>query len=95
MALSSLENGWKRLGRGMPAILLGTLFNVLDAVSTGLLIFPTGGHAFANLQNKSMSTYIMRYAGEKRERAPAAAPPVTRPRGPSLTAPPAPLSARS
>ena len=56
----SVENGWKRLQRGMPAILLGTLFNVLDAVSTGLLVFPSDGNAFANLQNKSMSTYIMR-----------------------------------
>lgn len=50
----------KRLQHGMPAILLGTLFNVLDAVSTGLLVFPSDGNAFAGLQNKSMSTYIFR-----------------------------------
>ena len=55
-----IKNGWKRLQRGMPAVLLGTLFNVLDAVSTGLLVFPSTGNAFANLQSKSMSTYIIR-----------------------------------
>ncbi|CAJ2510304.1 Uu.00g050070.m01.CDS01 [Anthostomella pinea] len=55
----SANGAWKRLQRGMPAIMLGTLFNVLDAVSTGLLVFPSDGRAFAGLQNKSMSTYIM------------------------------------
>ncbi|KAK8118033.1 sulfate transporter family-domain-containing protein [Apiospora kogelbergensis] len=54
-----IKNGWERLQRGMPAVLLGTLFNVLDAVSTGLLVFPSTGNAFANLQSKSMSTYII------------------------------------
>ena len=88
MAVSLLANGWKCLARGMPAILLGTLFNVLDAVSTGLLIFPSGGHAFANLQNKSMSTYIMRCAREKP--APTNAQPRAVSPVPSLTAPPAP-----
>ena len=50
----------KRIERGLPAILLGMLFNVLDAVSTGLLVFPSDGNAFAGLQNQSMSTYILR-----------------------------------
>ncbi|KAI0192416.1 sulfate transporter family-domain-containing protein [Astrocystis sublimbata] len=53
------DSALKRLQRGLPAILLGTLFNVLDAVSTGLLVFPSDGNAFAGLQNKSMSMYIL------------------------------------
>ncbi|KAL6166017.1 hypothetical protein ACJQWK_07387 [Exserohilum turcicum] len=43
------------------AILLGTSFNTLEAVSIGLLIFPPSAHgaAFANLQSQAMSLYIM------------------------------------
>ncbi|KIJ65790.1 hypothetical protein HYDPIDRAFT_27023 [Hydnomerulius pinastri MD-312] len=57
-AVASLPS---RLRRGAPAILLGILLNTLDAVSTGLLVFPTaqGGSGFSNLQVQAMSLYLM------------------------------------
>ncbi|CAN8098492.1 unnamed protein product [Discula destructiva] len=50
---------FRRVQAGVPSVLLGTLFNVLDAVSTGLLVFPSTGTAFAGLQNRAMSMYIL------------------------------------
>ncbi|KAF2035003.1 hypothetical protein EK21DRAFT_107635 [Setomelanomma holmii] len=44
------------------AILLGVTLNVLDCVSTGLLIFPTsenGSTTFTGLQTQAMSLYVM------------------------------------
>ncbi|KAI1333644.1 hypothetical protein F5Y15DRAFT_421628 [Xylariaceae sp. FL0016] len=32
----------KRISRGVPAVILGIIFNLLDLVSTGTLVFPTG-----------------------------------------------------
>ncbi|KAF9230936.1 hypothetical protein BU15DRAFT_68764 [Melanogaster broomeanus] len=51
-----------RLRQGAPAILLGILLNTLDAVSTGLLVFPTtqGDSGFSNLQVQAMSLYLAR-----------------------------------
>ncbi|KAH9985937.1 hypothetical protein F4779DRAFT_632465 [Xylariaceae sp. FL0662B] len=53
------DGAWKRIQRGLPSVLLGILFVVLDAVSTGILVFPSDGNAFAGLQNQSVSTYII------------------------------------
>ncbi|KAL8681976.1 MAG: hypothetical protein Q9186_001918 [Xanthomendoza sp. 1 TL-2023] len=50
----------QRLYRACPPILLGTLFNVLDAVSTGLLIFPSDSQTFETVQIQGISMYIMR-----------------------------------
>ncbi|KAF8195271.1 sulfate transporter family-domain-containing protein [Mycena galopus ATCC 62051] len=54
--LSSLPT---RLYRALPAVLLGTLLNVLDAVSTGILLFPSEDGAFRALQLQGLSMYIM------------------------------------
>lgn len=58
-----LSNAPGRLYRGLPSILLGTLFNVLDAVSTGLLLFPNnngkGVDQFKSLQIEGLSMYIL------------------------------------
>ncbi|KAJ7463545.1 sulfate transporter family-domain-containing protein [Mycena latifolia] len=48
-----------RLYRALPAVILGTLFNVLDTVSTGILLFPTEDGAFRSLQLQGLSMYIM------------------------------------
>ncbi|KAJ7737831.1 hypothetical protein DFH07DRAFT_93682 [Mycena maculata] len=48
-----------RLYRALPAVILGTLFNILDSVSTGFLIFPTDSGAFQSLQMQGLSMYIM------------------------------------
>ena len=47
-----------RLWRALPAVLIGILLNTLDAVSTGLLVFPTGA-PFSSLQVQAMSLYLM------------------------------------
>ncbi|KAK7040526.1 hypothetical protein R3P38DRAFT_2894910 [Favolaschia claudopus] len=44
-----------RLYRALPAVLLGTLINVLDAVSTGILIFPAEDSALRALQLQGLS----------------------------------------
>ncbi|KAJ6592442.1 hypothetical protein B0H19DRAFT_1278936 [Mycena capillaripes] len=46
-----------RLYRALPAVILGTLLNILD-VSTGILVFPENG-AFRSLQLQGLSLYIM------------------------------------
>ncbi|KAJ7159018.1 sulfate transporter family-domain-containing protein [Mycena crocata] len=48
-----------RLYRALPAVILGTLFNILDTVSTGILLFPTDDGAFRSLQLQGLSMYIM------------------------------------
>ncbi|KAJ7486358.1 sulfate transporter family-domain-containing protein [Mycena galericulata] len=48
-----------KLYRALPAVILGTLFNSLDSVSAGILIFPTDGGAFRSLQLQGLSMYIM------------------------------------
>ncbi|KAK7007950.1 hypothetical protein R3P38DRAFT_3593018 [Favolaschia claudopus] len=48
-----------RLYRALPAVLLGTLINVLDAVSTGILIFPAEDSALRALQLQGLSMFIM------------------------------------
>ncbi|KAJ7247016.1 sulfate transporter family-domain-containing protein [Mycena rebaudengoi] len=48
-----------KLYRALPAVILGTLFNILDTVSTGLLIFPSDGGAFKYLQLQGLSMYIL------------------------------------
>ncbi|KAJ7277636.1 hypothetical protein C8J57DRAFT_1713361 [Mycena rebaudengoi] len=48
-----------KLYRALPAVILGTLFNILDTVSTGLLIFPSEGGAFKSLQLQGLSMYIL------------------------------------
>ncbi|KAK0448347.1 sulfate transporter family-domain-containing protein [Desarmillaria tabescens] len=51
-----------RLYRALPSVVLGTLFNVLDTVSTGLLIFPSeegSNGVFQALQIQGLSMYIM------------------------------------
>lgn len=40
-----------------PAIVLGVLINILDAASTGLLVFPTDGVAFQGLQAQSIAIF--------------------------------------
>ncbi|KAJ7501843.1 hypothetical protein B0H11DRAFT_2275043 [Mycena galericulata] len=45
-----------KLYRALPAVILGTLFNILDS---GILIFPTDGGAFRPLQLQGLSMYIM------------------------------------
>ncbi|KAF7352091.1 hypothetical protein MVEN_01171900 [Mycena venus] len=47
-----------RLYRALPAVILGTLLKILDAVSTGILVFPGNG-AFRFLQLQGISLYIM------------------------------------
>lgn len=42
-----------------PAIVLGVLINVLDAASTGLLVFPTDGAAFQGLQAQSIAIFTL------------------------------------
>ncbi|KAF9467786.1 sulfate transporter family-domain-containing protein [Collybia nuda] len=58
-----ISNTPGRLYRALPAVLLGTLFNILDAVSTGLLLFPSeegaGPTQFKSLQIQGVSMYIM------------------------------------
>ncbi|KDQ59289.1 hypothetical protein JAAARDRAFT_57211 [Jaapia argillacea MUCL 33604] len=58
-----ISNAPGRLYRALPAVVLGTLFNVLDTVSTGLLIFPsdegTGPTQFKALQMQGLSMYIL------------------------------------
>ncbi|KAJ7318677.1 sulfate transporter family-domain-containing protein [Mycena albidolilacea] len=46
-----------RLYRALPAVILGTLLNILD-VSTGILVFPENG-AFRSLQLQGISLFIM------------------------------------
>ncbi|KAJ6524033.1 hypothetical protein B0H19DRAFT_1276723 [Mycena capillaripes] len=46
-----------RLYRALPAVILGTLLNILD-VSTGILVFPENG-AFRSLQQQGISLFIM------------------------------------
>ncbi|CAK5266843.1 unnamed protein product [Mycena citricolor] len=48
-----------RLYRALPAVFMSTLFNVLDAVSTGILIFPTDDSVFRALQLQGAALYIM------------------------------------
>ncbi|KAF7374161.1 Sulfate transporter [Mycena sanguinolenta] len=48
-----------RLYRALPAVILGFLFNILDAVSTGILLFPNDDRAFRSLQLQGLSMYIM------------------------------------
>ncbi|KAI4159318.1 MAG: hypothetical protein L6R39_000408 [Caloplaca ligustica] len=52
----------RRLYQALPAVLLGVLFNALDAVSTGLLLFPSEKQSasLGSLQLQAMSMYIMR-----------------------------------
>jgi sulfate permease, SulP family len=46
--------------RGLPAIILGFQLNLLDLVSTGLLLFPTGSQSgFSHLQSASLSIYLV------------------------------------
>ncbi|KAF9444033.1 hypothetical protein P691DRAFT_807989 [Macrolepiota fuliginosa MF-IS2] len=58
-----VKNAPGRLYRALPAVVLGTMFNVLDAVSTGLLLFPaedgSGPTQFRDLQIQGLSMYIM------------------------------------
>ncbi|KAJ7347203.1 sulfate transporter family-domain-containing protein [Mycena albidolilacea] len=48
-----------RLYRALPSVILGTLFNVLDTVSTGILVFPSEDGAFGSLQLQGLAMYIM------------------------------------
>ncbi|KAJ6459190.1 hypothetical protein C8R47DRAFT_1226728 [Mycena vitilis] len=48
-----------RLYRALPAVILGTLINVLDTVSAGILIFPSEDGAFHSLQLQGLSMYII------------------------------------
>ncbi|KAJ7096991.1 sulfate transporter family-domain-containing protein [Mycena crocata] len=48
-----------RLYRALPAVILGTLINILDTVSAGILIFPTDDGAFRSLQLQGLSMFIM------------------------------------
>ncbi|PBK77738.1 hypothetical protein ARMSODRAFT_6448 [Armillaria solidipes] len=57
-----ISNTPGRLYRALPSVVLGTLFNVLDTVSTGLLIFPSeegSNGVFQALQIQGLSMYIM------------------------------------
>ncbi|KAJ6450156.1 sulfate transporter family-domain-containing protein [Mycena sanguinolenta] len=54
--LSSLPS---RLYRALPAVILGSLLNILDAVSTGILLFPGDDRVFRSLQLQGLSMYIM------------------------------------
>ncbi|KAF7374116.1 Sulfate transporter [Mycena sanguinolenta] len=54
--ISSLPS---RLYRALPAVILGSLLNILDAVSTGILLFPSDDGAFRSLQLQGLSMYIM------------------------------------
>ncbi|THV06496.1 hypothetical protein K435DRAFT_960473 [Dendrothele bispora CBS 962.96] len=58
-----ISNAPGRLYRALPSVVLGTLFNILDAVSTGLLVLPKedggSGGAFQSLQIQGLSMYIM------------------------------------
>ncbi|KAK0197494.1 hypothetical protein F5146DRAFT_1130353 [Armillaria mellea] len=57
-----ISNTPGRLYRALPSVVLGTLFNVLDTVSTGLLIFPSeegSNGVFQTLQIQGLSMYIM------------------------------------
>ncbi|KAJ7908503.1 sulfate transporter family-domain-containing protein [Mycena leptocephala] len=48
-----------RLYRALPAVILATLINVLDAVSTAILVFPLEYGAFRSLQLPGLSMFIM------------------------------------
>ncbi|KAJ6559830.1 sulfate transporter family-domain-containing protein [Mycena capillaripes] len=48
-----------RLYRALPAVILGTLINVLDTVSTGILLFPTEDGVFRSLQLQGLSMFIV------------------------------------
>ncbi|KAJ7939422.1 hypothetical protein B0H13DRAFT_2300691 [Mycena leptocephala] len=48
-----------KLYRALPAVILGILFNILDTVSTGLLIFPSDDGAFKSLQLQGLSMHIL------------------------------------
>ncbi|KAJ7612256.1 sulfate transporter family-domain-containing protein [Roridomyces roridus] len=48
-----------RLYRALPAVILGSLFNILDAVSIGVLIFPSAEGVFRTLQLQGLSMFIM------------------------------------
>ncbi|KAK7464495.1 hypothetical protein VKT23_006664 [Stygiomarasmius scandens] len=57
-----ISNAPGRLYRALPSVVLGTLFNILDAVSTGLLVFPKedgAGGAFQSMQIQGLSMYIL------------------------------------
>ncbi|KAJ7675278.1 hypothetical protein B0H17DRAFT_1081334 [Mycena rosella] len=44
-----------RLYCALPAVILGTLINILDAVSTGIRVFPTEDGVFHSLQLQAFS----------------------------------------
>ncbi|KAJ7183788.1 hypothetical protein C8R46DRAFT_1344499 [Mycena filopes] len=48
-----------RLYRALPAVILGTLFNILDTVSIGILLFPATDGVFKTLQLQGLSMFIM------------------------------------
>ncbi|KAF8207343.1 sulfate transporter family-domain-containing protein [Mycena galopus ATCC 62051] len=48
-----------RLYRSLPAVILGFLFNILDSVSIGILLFPATDGAFRRLQLQGLSMFIM------------------------------------
>ncbi|KAF7327188.1 hypothetical protein MKEN_00295900 [Mycena kentingensis (nom. inval.)] len=48
-----------RLYRALPAVILGTIMNALDTVSSGVLIFPSEDAAFHSLQLQGLSMFLM------------------------------------
>ncbi|KAJ6465548.1 sulfate transporter family-domain-containing protein [Mycena vitilis] len=48
-----------RLYRALPAVILGSLFNILDTISIGILVFPATDGAFRALQLQGLSMFIM------------------------------------
>ncbi|KAJ7208245.1 hypothetical protein GGX14DRAFT_499613 [Mycena pura] len=47
-----------RLYRALPAVILGILFNILDSVSFGIILFPATDGAFRTLQLQGLSMFI-------------------------------------
>ena len=56
---STLHELPKRLYRALPSVLVGSLINSLDAVSLGVLVFPSGPE-FASARMQGISMFIMR-----------------------------------
>ncbi|KAJ7183837.1 hypothetical protein C8R46DRAFT_520095 [Mycena filopes] len=48
-----------QLYHALPAVILGTLFNILDTVSIGILLFPATDGVFKTLQLQGLSMFVM------------------------------------